>query len=66
MRSHERKKKRIVEDEQDIVKLYEIVLRKRGYEIEIATDGKEAVERYKRFDEKPDLVIQQNAGEKWS
>lgn len=47
----------IVEDEPDIIKLYRTVLKKKGYEVEIAMDGKEAVEKYMKFDEKPDLII---------
>jgi CheY-like chemotaxis protein len=49
----------LVEDDPDILVLYRIMMeRKSGYSIlDTATNGQEAIEKYKRFDNKPDLII---------
>jgi Response regulator containing CheY-like receiver, AAA-type ATPase, and DNA-binding domains len=49
----------LVEDDPDILVLYRIMMeRKPGYSIlDTATNGQEAIEKYKRFDTKPDLII---------
>ena len=45
----------LVEDEPDLRRLYAIGLNQRGYEVKLASNGAEAVERIKS--ERPDLVL---------
>jgi DNA-binding response OmpR family regulator len=45
----------IVEDNSDVRRLYAIGLNQRGYEVKLASNGAEAVERIAR--EKPDVVL---------
>ncbi len=45
----------IVEDESQVAKLIELELNYEGYQVEIAKNGKEALEKVEKF--KPDLVI---------
>jgi len=45
----------IVEDNSDVRRLYAIGLNQRGYEVKLAANGAEAVERIRR--EKPDVVL---------
>jgi CheY-like chemotaxis protein len=48
----------IVEDEEMIQQLYKDVLSMRGYNVvDIAETGEEAVDRFKSFEKKPDLII---------
>ncbi|MHA2008745.1 MAG: response regulator [Promethearchaeota archaeon] len=48
----------IVDDDQSLQRLYTLILREAGFEIiDTALNGKVAVEKYKRFHEKPDLVL---------
>lgn len=48
----------IVEDEEMIQQLYRDVLSMRGYNVvDVAETGEEAVEKFRNFDKKPDLVI---------
>ena len=53
-----RKRRRIllVDDEQDVAKGLEILLSARGYDVDLAADGREALERL-RGDPLPDLVL---------
>src|SRR3989338_7918354 len=45
----------IVEDDQFLSKLYKIKLQKEGFEVELAFDGQEGLEKFKSF--KPELVL---------
>lgn len=45
----------VVEDEQTLNEAYEMILSKSGYEVEVAHDGEEALERAKKFE--PDLIL---------
>src|SRR5437762_14042703 len=45
----------IVEDESDVRRLYAIGLNQRGFEVKLAANGAEAVERIAR--EKPDIIL---------
>jgi two-component system, OmpR family, KDP operon response regulator KdpE len=45
----------IVEDNSDVRRLYAIGLNQRGYEVKLAANGAEAVERIK--DERPDVIL---------
>ena len=48
----------IVEDEFSLVRLYELVLTSFGHNIiAVANNGEEAVQKYKNFPEKPDIII---------
>ena len=47
----------LIEDNPEIVRMYERTFRLSGFEIEIATDGKEALEKIARMDEKPSAVL---------
>ncbi len=45
----------IVEDNSDVRRLYAIGLNQRGFEVKLASDGAQAVERIRR--EKPDVIL---------
>jgi DNA-binding response OmpR family regulator len=45
----------VVEDETFLVKIYSVKLKKEGYDVEIATDGEEAVRLAEEFS--PDLIL---------
>jgi DNA-binding response OmpR family regulator len=45
----------IVEDNSDLRRLYALALNKRGFEVKLAANGAEGVERIR--DEKPDVVL---------
>src|SRR5204862_5228835 len=45
----------IVEDNSDVRRLYAIGLNQRGYEVKLAANGAEAVERIK--EERPDVIL---------
>jgi Response regulator containing CheY-like receiver, AAA-type ATPase, and DNA-binding domains len=45
----------IVEDDSDVRRLYAIGLNQRGFEVKLAANGAEAVERIER--ERPDLIL---------
>lgn len=49
----------LVDDDPDILVLYRIMIeRNKGYCIlDTATNGQEAMEKYKKFNKKPDLII---------
>jgi len=49
----------IVEDDPDLVELYKIIIESNGKYAVLgaATNGQEAIERYKGFNEKPDLIL---------
>jgi CheY-like chemotaxis protein len=49
----------LVDDDPDILVLYRIMIeRKKEYTIlDVATNGQEAIEKYKKFNKKPDLII---------
>ena len=48
----------IVDDDRSLQRLYGLILRDAGFEIiDIAINGKVAVEKYKNFKEKPDLIL---------
>lgn len=49
----------LVDDDPDILVLYRIMIeRNKGYSIlDTATNGQEAMEKYKKFNKKPDLII---------
>lgn len=48
----------IVEDDEDLRLLYARALRNKGYDvIGTAIDGKDAVEKYKQLDHKPDVIL---------
>ncbi len=45
----------IVEDELVLLEAYELILKKEGYHVEVAHDGKEAIEITKTYE--PDLIL---------
>ncbi len=48
----------IVDDDQSLQRLYGLILKEAGFEIiGTAINGKIAVEKYKRFKEKPDVIL---------
>ena len=48
----------IVDDDQSLQRLYGLILREAGFEIiDTAINGKVAVEKYKNFKEKPDIIL---------
>jgi len=48
----------IVDDDHSLQRLYGLILREAGFEIiDTAINGKVAVEKYKNFKEKPDLIL---------
>ncbi len=48
----------LVEDELSVLKLYKLVLEVHGFNvIGMAKNGAEAVEMYKTFNKKPDIII---------
>ena len=48
----------VVDDDQAILKLYSLMLSGVGFEIiDTATNGKIAVEKYRAFPEKPDIIL---------
>lgn len=47
----------IVEDNQELSRMYARVFRLSGYEAELAFDGKEAIEKVTRTPEKPILIL---------
>jgi two-component system chemotaxis response regulator CheY len=48
----------IVDDDQALIKLYSLMLGGVGFEIiDVALNGKIAVEKYRRFPVKPDLIL---------
>lgn len=49
----------IVEDDPDLLVLYRIMIErnKKCTILDMATNGQEAIEKYKRFNKKPDLII---------
>jgi DNA-binding NtrC family response regulator len=48
----------IVDDDRTVLKLYKMILEQKGFQkIEIAHNGKEAVLKYKGFEEKPNIII---------
>jgi len=51
----EKKRILVVDDEQDLVRAVQIRLEHAGYEISVAYDGKEALEKARK--EKPDLIL---------
>ncbi len=51
----ESKKILVVEDYADIAKIYSIILKKAGYIVEVAKDGKSALEQVRLF--QPDLIL---------
>lgn len=51
------KKIMIVDDKKDTVEMVEALLTAKGYNVESANNGKDALEQLKNFDEKPDLIL---------
>ena len=48
----------VVDDDQALIKLYSLILNGIGFEIiDIALNGEIAVEKYKRFSTKPDVIL---------
>lgn len=47
----------IIEDDQELSRMYERVFRLRGYSVEVAHDGKEALEKIQKITENPDIVL---------
>lgn len=45
----------IVDDNIDVITTYSVVLRRLGYKVSVAYDGKECIEKIKK--EKPDMVL---------
>ncbi|REJ84906.1 MAG: response regulator [Bacteroidetes bacterium] len=45
----------ICEDDEMVLKMVEFKLQKEGYEVSLATDGKEAMDKIRSFD--PDIII---------
>ena len=45
----------VVEDEQTLNEAYEMILSKSGYEVVVAQDGEEALEKTEKFE--PDLIL---------
>ena len=51
------KKVLIVEDDQELSRMYERVFRLHGYSVEVIADGKEALERMQKAPDMPNAVI---------
>jgi len=48
----------IVDDDHSLQRLYKLILSEAGFEIvDIAINGKDAIEKYKEFKIKPDLIL---------
>jgi len=48
----------IVDDDQSLQRLYTLILKEAGYEIiDVAINGKDAVEKYSKFNEKPEIIL---------
>ena len=48
----------IVDDDQSLQRLYKLILNEAGFEIvDTAINGKEAIEKYKNLEVKPDLIL---------
>lgn len=48
----------IVDDDQSLQRLYGLILREAGFEIlDTAINGKDAIEKYNKFEAKPDLIL---------
>ncbi len=47
----------IIEDDQELSRMYERAFRLSGYEVELAFDGKEAIEKVTHTPEKPALIL---------
>lgn len=48
----------IVDDDQSLQRLYILILKEAGFEIiDTALNGKAAVDKYRRFNEKPDIIL---------
>jgi len=47
----------IVEDDQSLIKLYQLFLKKEGYTLFIAKNGKEAIKRYMNLSDRVELII---------
>ncbi|MFX1310076.1 MAG: response regulator [Promethearchaeota archaeon] len=48
----------IVDDDQSLQRLYALIFREAGFEIiETAINGKDAIEKYKRLEMKPDVIL---------
>ncbi len=48
----------IVDDDKSLQRLYSLILKESGFEIiEIAINGKDAIEKYKKLNIKPDLIL---------
>ena len=48
----------IVDDDQSLQRLYRLILREAGFEIvDTAINGKDALEKYNKFEIKPDLIL---------
>lgn len=48
----------IAEDDRDLQRLYELLLETSGFKVlGIANNGEEAIEMFKNFSEKPDIII---------
>ncbi len=45
----------VVEDEKALNEAYELILNNEGYEVEVAHDGNEALEKTKKFE--PDIIL---------
>lgn len=55
MPAHKKIKILVVEDETFLVKIYSVKLKKEGYDVQIATDGEQAVKLSQTF--KPDMIL---------
>jgi len=48
----------VVDDDQSLQKLYSLILKEAGFEIiETAINGKDAIEKYKNLEMKPDIIL---------
>jgi two-component system chemotaxis response regulator CheY len=48
----------IVDDDQSLHRLYALILKEAGFEIiDTAFNGKDAVEKYRKFNDKPDVIL---------
>ena len=48
----------IVDDDQSLQRLYILILKEAGFEIiDTALNGKAAVDKYRRFNDKPDIIL---------
>ncbi|MFW9971348.1 MAG: response regulator [Candidatus Odinarchaeota archaeon] len=48
----------IVDDDESLQRLYYLILKEAGYEIiETASNGKDAIEKYKKLNVKPDVIL---------